>query len=148
MMNQYHHSQPYTTFPSHQHHHHFHSNNTTPTVFQTPSAHYHLFDENYVYSTFPPVKNPSTFYDSENSYEQYSIDNSTTAETIYHPISSFDQCHNYSNVNQQSYGDFSLSNNPTHTLEQSPIERKPIITDTKYKWMQIKRTPAKASGIT
>ncbi|CAF1291412.1 unnamed protein product [Rotaria sordida] len=157
MMNQYHHSQPYTNFPSH----HFHSNNTTTTtIFQTPSTQYNLLDENYIYTSFSPSKHHQTtiFYDSENSYEQYSIDNTITTESIYHPIPSFDQCHNYSNnlqLNQQSYEDFSLSNNhQIQTIEQSSIEQQqqeqqqPIVVTetTKYKWMQIKRTPAKTSS--
>ncbi|CAF1525866.1 unnamed protein product [Rotaria magnacalcarata] len=149
MMNQYHHPQLYTNFPSH---HHFHPNNATNTTnaFQIPSTHYHSVDENYVYTPLAPPKHQLTYYDSENSYEQYSsIDNSATAESIYHPIPSFDQCHSYSSalpLNQPSYEDFSLSNNQAQTLEQSSIERQPIATETKYKWMQIKRTPAKASA--
>ncbi|CAF1192747.1 unnamed protein product [Rotaria sp. Silwood1] len=152
MMNQYHHSQTYTNFPSH-HHHHFHPNNIT-TISQTPtitSTNYNLLDENYFYTSFSSPKHyQPIFYDSENSYEQYSIDNSTTIESIYHPNQSYDQCHNYSNnlqLNQQSYEDFSLSNNQTQIIEQSSIEQQPIVvTEAKYKWMQIKRTPAKTSG--
>ncbi|CAF4000293.1 unnamed protein product [Rotaria sp. Silwood2] len=155
MMNQYHHSETHTNFPSH--HHHLHLNNTTATtntttIFQTPTTNYNLLDENYFYTSFSSPKHyQPTFYDSENSYEQYLIDNSTTAESIYHPIQSFDQCHNYSNnnvqLNQQSYEDFSLSNNPTEIIEQSSVKQQPnVVTETKYKWMQIKRTPAKSSG--
>jgi hypothetical protein len=75
MMNQYHHHHPqtYTNFPSQ---HHFHVSSTT-TATTSPSTNY----------------NYSSFYDPsiiENSYEQYSIDNSTA-------IQSFDQCQNYSN---------------------------------------------------
>jgi hypothetical protein len=114
MMNQYHHSQIYTNFPSQ---HHFHVNNTTTsTVFQSPSTNSYVYDPSII----------------DNSYEQN--------ELIYHP------CQNYSN-NSQYYSDFSLSNNPSQTIEQSSIDQKPIINEATYKWMQIKRAPPKASGI-
>jgi hypothetical protein len=112
MMDQYQHSQTYTTFPSHHY-----------AAFPT---NYNLLEENYVYTSLPQ---PS-YYDP---YEQYSIDNSTTAETIYHPI--------------QSYQDFSLANTQTQIIEQSFIDQKPIVNEAKYKWMEIKRAPPKTSGI-
>jgi hypothetical protein len=115
MMDQYQHSQTYTTFPSHHY-----------AVFPTPSTNYNLLEENYVYTSLPQ---PS-YYDP---YEQYSIDNSTTAETIYHPI--------------QSYQDFSLANTQPQIIEQSFIDQKPIVNEAKYKWMEIKRAPPKTSGI-
>jgi hypothetical protein len=130
MMNQYHHHHPqtYTNFPSQ---HHFHVSSTT-TATTSPSTNY----------------NYSSFYDPsiiENSYEQYSIDNSTA-------IQSFDQCQNYSNnlqlTNHQPYSDFSLSNNQqSQIIEQSSTDQKPIINEAKYKWMEIKRAPPKTSGI-
>jgi hypothetical protein len=148
MMNQYPHPQTYTTSPSQ---HHFHGSNptttTTSTVFQSPSTNYNF------YRSFPSPKHQPSFYDSsiiENSYEPYSIDNSTRIESIYHPIQSFDQCQNYSNnseLTNQSYPNFLLSNNQPTILEQSSIDQKPIINEAKYKWMQIKRTPAKTSSI-
>jgi hypothetical protein len=143
MMNQYHHSQTYPTFPSQ---HHFHlSNATTTTVFQPPPP--PTTNYNYAYTTFPPAKHHYDSSITENPYEQYPIDNSISTESIYHPIQSYDQCHNYSNTDQ-SFQDFSsLSNNQPKIIEQSLIEQKPIVNEAIYKWMQIKRTPAKASGI-
>ena len=147
-MNQYQHSQTYTTFPSH---HHFHLNNptTNSTVFLTPSTNYNLLEENYVYTSLPQ---PS-FYDpsiSEHPYEQYPFDNSTTAETIYHPIQSFDQSHTYSNnfqLTEQPCRDFSLTKTQSQLIEQPSIDQKPIVNEAKYKWMETKRAPPKASGI-
>jgi len=132
-MNQYHHHHPqtYTNFPS-QHHFHVSSTTTTAAATISPSTNYN----------YPSFYDPSIV---ENSYEQYSIDNSTT-------IQSFDQCQNYSNnsqlINHQSYSDFSLSNHQqSQIIEQSSIDQKPILNKAKYKWMEIKRAPPKTSGI-
>lgn len=84
----------------------------------TPSTNYNLLEENY-------VSQPSFYHPSE----QYVIDN--------YPIQSFDQCYN-----EQSDRDFSLANN----TQQSSIDQKPIVNEAKYKWMEIKRAPAKTSG--
>jgi hypothetical protein len=133
MMNQYHHhSQPYSTLPS-QHHFHLNSTTTTTSILQTPSTNYNLLDENYVY----PSKHQPAFY-PDNPYEQYPIDNSTTGESIYHPM----QSNIYSNNSQ-------LIEHPyqPQIIEQSPINRKPIVNEAKYKWMETKRAPAKRSGI-
>lgn len=154
-MNQYHHSQSYTNFQSN---HHFHPTNITAsptTVFQTSANQYNLPDENYVYTSLPPSKHHQVSYIdssiSENSYEQFSIDNPTTHDSTYNQIQSYDQCHNYSNnlhLTEQSYGDFSTSTtNPTQFLEQSSMEQQPMVNEKPYKWMQIKRAPAKTSGI-
>jgi hypothetical protein len=109
---------------------HFHLSNTT--VFQTPSTSYNLSDGNCFFSEYP--------------YEQYS----TTGESIYQPIQSFDQCNIYPNsshLTEHSYQDFSISNTESQIIEQSSIDQKPIGNEAPYKWMQIKRPPPKRSGI-
>ncbi len=140
-----------------------------------------------VYETYPTSTNIPV-----NTYEQLCIDHSqtspssswitTTSEnSLYHPIQSFDQCNIYLNnsqLSEQNYREYSsipLSNNETSSSstsstssfhnpptqqqqtqyrhhEQSAIsslDEKPlaiVANEAKYKWMQIKRTPAKTAG--
>ena len=152
MMNQYHYLEPHTTLLLDRHSLSGSSTNTV-TVFQAPLTNNSL-DENFAYSSCQPSKHESTFYDqsiSENSYEKYSVNHPETAESINHPLSLFDQCYNYPNnnsqLNDQSYADFLLSNNQSQIMEQSLIDRQPIIIDGKYKWMQIKRAPPNTSSM-
>ncbi|CAF3669210.1 unnamed protein product [Rotaria sp. Silwood1] len=98
----------------------------------------------------------------------------TNDGSIYHPIQSFEQCNIYLNNSQLSeqnnYSSIPLSNNEASSsstsssssfnnpsqqqqqyrhIEQSSLDEKPlsiVTSEAKYKWMQIKRTPAKTAG--
>jgi hypothetical protein len=126
MMNGYHHSQVYTPLPSH------HSDTTTITDLQTVSL-----NENYVYNSLPP-----SYYSHE--YQPSFYDSSISQTPYDNSIQSYDQYNIYPQLIQQTNQDFSLSN---QIIEQTSSDEKPILNEAKYKWMQIKRTPAKTSGI-
>ncbi|CAF0985240.1 unnamed protein product [Adineta steineri] len=134
MLNQYEHCQTYTTYPSHQNSFHHHDTLTNPIVSQTSPTNYNLLDENYIYTSIPQSL-------SENSYEIYT----PQAESIYHPIESFDQGY-YDFNNSQSHSNFSLNNTQSQIIEHLSIDEKPLVNELKYKWMEIKRAPPKISG--
>ena len=123
-----------------------------------------------------PTNIPYEQFCIENSQTSPSSWVATTSDgTIYHhPIQSFEQCNIYLNnsqLSEQNYREYSsipLSNNETSSssstssssfnnpppvqyrqLEQSSTDEKPltiVANEAKYKWMQIKRTPAKTAG--
>ena len=155
-----------------------------------------------IYDTYSPPNALPVGSQHNNTYEQFCIDHSqtspsswlasssssTTNETIYHPVQSFDQCNIYLNhshlpepVIYRDYSSIPLSNNETSSSSSSSsssstttsssfnvnplqhqyrhqaplheqstlIDEKPlaiVANETKYKWMQIKRTPAKTAG--
>ncbi|CAF3879567.1 unnamed protein product [Adineta steineri] len=134
MLNQYEHCQTYTTYPSHQNSFHHHDTLTYPIVSQTSPTNYNLLDENYICTSIPQSL-------SENSYEIYT----PQAESICHPIESFDQCY-YDFNNSQSHSNFSLNNTQSQIIEHLSIDEKPLVNELKYKWMEIKRAPPKISG--
>jgi hypothetical protein len=103
----------------------------------------------------------SSLYHPIQSFDQCNIylNNSQLSEQIYRDYSSIPLSNN--ETSSSSTSSSSSFNNPAQTQQQPPpppqyrhfeqsstssIDEKPLASEAKYKWMQIKRTPAKTAG--